>query len=103
MRSAATCRYGLIRNAECRMQNADSRISCFCILHSAFCIQMVSVLFPHFDHAAIEERFASWQARTRFRAGGADVVPYAPDDRACDVAGEVEATHVSVGTETPPL
>jgi 2-polyprenyl-3-methyl-5-hydroxy-6-metoxy-1,4-benzoquinol methylase len=60
---------------------------------------MVSVLFPHFDHAAIEERFASWQARTRFRDGGADVLPYAPDDRACDVAGEVESTHVVVVTD----
>ena len=53
---------------------------------------MLSVLFPHFDHAAIEERFASWQARTRFRHSGAEVVAYAPDDRACDVAAEVEWT-----------
>src|SRR5213083_1961691 len=60
---------------------------------------MVSVLFPHFDHAAIEERFASWQARTRFRDGGADILPYAPGDRACDVAGEVESTHVVVVTD----
>ena len=60
---------------------------------------MVSVLFPHFDHAAIEERFASWQARTRFRDAGADVIPYAPDDRASDVAGEVESTHVIVVTD----
>jgi len=60
---------------------------------------MVSVLFPHFDHAAIEERFASWQARTRFRDGGAEVVPYAPGDRASDVAGEVESTHVIVVTD----
>jgi 2-polyprenyl-3-methyl-5-hydroxy-6-metoxy-1,4-benzoquinol methylase len=60
---------------------------------------MVCVLFPHFDHAAIEERYASWQARTRFRDGGADVVAYAPDDRACDVAGEVEATYVVVVTD----
>ena len=60
---------------------------------------MVSVLFPHFDHAAIEERFASWQARTRFREGGADILPYAPDDRACDVAGEVESTHILVVTD----
>src|ERR671937_47324 len=67
MRSALTCRKGLSFNAECRMQ-------------------MVAVLFPHFGHAAIEERFASWQARTRFREGGAEVVPYAPDDLASDVA-----------------
>jgi 2-polyprenyl-3-methyl-5-hydroxy-6-metoxy-1,4-benzoquinol methylase len=60
---------------------------------------MVSVLFPHFDHAAIEERFASWQARTRFRESGAEVVPYAPDDLASDVAGEVETTHVIVVTD----
>src|SRR5262245_66525540 len=60
---------------------------------------MHTVLFPHFDHAAIEERFASWQARTRFRDGGAEIVPYAPDDRACDVAGEVESTHVLVVTD----
>jgi 2-polyprenyl-3-methyl-5-hydroxy-6-metoxy-1,4-benzoquinol methylase len=60
---------------------------------------MVSVLFPHFDHAAIEERFASWQARTRFRESGAEVLAYAPDDRACDVAGEVESTHVVVVTD----
>jgi len=60
---------------------------------------MTSILFPHFDHAAIEERFASWQARTRFRDGGIGVVPYAPDDRACDVAGELEATYVVVVTD----
>jgi 2-polyprenyl-3-methyl-5-hydroxy-6-metoxy-1,4-benzoquinol methylase len=60
---------------------------------------MVAVLFPHFDHAAIEERFASWQARTRFREGGAVVVPYAPDDRASDLAGEIESTHVVVVTD----
>jgi SAM-dependent methyltransferase len=60
---------------------------------------MVSVLFPHFDHAAIEERYASWQARTRFRDGGIDVVVYAPDDRACDVAGEVESTYAVVVTD----
>lgn len=60
---------------------------------------MVAVLFPHFDHAAIEERYASWQARTRFRDGGLDVVAYAPDDRACDVAGEVEATYAVVVTD----
>jgi 2-polyprenyl-3-methyl-5-hydroxy-6-metoxy-1,4-benzoquinol methylase len=60
---------------------------------------MHTVLFPHFDHAAIEERFASWQARTRFRDGGAQIVPYAPDDRASDLAGEVESTHVIVVTD----
>ena len=60
---------------------------------------MVSVLFPHFDHSAIEERFASWQARTLFRTGGAEIHPYAPDDRACDVAAEVESTHVVVVTD----
>ena len=60
---------------------------------------MLTILFPHFDHPALEERFASWQARTRFRDGGAGVLPYAPDDRACDVAGEVESTHVLVVTD----
>ena len=60
---------------------------------------VVTVLFPHFDHAAIEERFASWQARTRFRDGGVDVLAYSPDDRACDLAGEVESTHVVVVTD----
>ena len=60
---------------------------------------MPTVLFPHFDHPAIEERFASWQARTRFRESGAEVVAYAPDDRACDVAGEVEDAHVIVVTD----
>jgi SAM-dependent methyltransferase len=60
---------------------------------------MVSVLFPHFDHAAIEERFASWQARTRFRDSGVEVLAYAPDDRASDIAGEIESTHVVVVTD----
>ena len=62
---------------------------------------MVTILFPHFGHPALEERFASWQARTRFRDGGAGIVPYAPDDRACDVAGEVESMHVLVVTDPP--
>src|SRR5437016_4611733 len=60
---------------------------------------MVALLFPHFDHAAIEERFASWQARTLFREGVEEVHPYVPEDRAADVAGEVEATHVVVVTD----
>ena len=80
------------------MQNAEFRLflhSAFCILHSL----MPTVLFPHFDHSAIEERFASWQARTRFREGGAGVLAYSPEDRASDVAGEVETTHVVVVTD----
>lgn len=60
---------------------------------------MATILFPHFDHPAIEERFASWQARTRFREGGLDVLAYSPEDRASDVAGEVETTHVVVVTD----
>ena len=31
-----------------------------------------AVLFPRFDHPAIEERYASWQSQTLLRAGGAD-------------------------------
>jgi SAM-dependent methyltransferase len=85
-----------MQNAECRMQNFAR------ILHSAFIIlhfAMPTVLFPHFDYPAIEERFASWQARTRFRESGSAVLAYAPDDRASDVVGEVETTHVVVVTD----
>ncbi len=64
---------------------------------------MVSVLFPHLDHPAIEERYASWQARTILRGGGADVHPYSPADKACDAAGEIEAQQVVVFTDSLAL
>jgi 2-polyprenyl-3-methyl-5-hydroxy-6-metoxy-1,4-benzoquinol methylase len=60
---------------------------------------MMAVLFPHLDHPAIEERFASWQSRTLLRQGGAEISPYSPSDKACDAAGDIERAQVVVVTD----
>jgi SAM-dependent methyltransferase len=60
---------------------------------------MVVVLFPHFDHPAIEERYGSWQSRMLLRSAGATIVPYSPSDRASDVASAVDEPFVVVVTD----
>lgn len=59
----------------------------------------VAVLFPHFDHPAIEERYASWQAELRVRSGASHVHFYHGGISASDAAAEVEAEHVLVITD----
>ena len=61
----------------------------------------IAVLYPRFDHSAIEERYASWQTQMLLRRNEAvsRVVFYDPDERATDVAGDVEEPHVLVVTD----
>ena len=59
-----------------------------------------AVLFPRFDHPAIEERYASWQSQTLLRAGGADeFVLYDIEEPASIAAATLESDHVLVVTD----
>jgi 2-polyprenyl-3-methyl-5-hydroxy-6-metoxy-1,4-benzoquinol methylase len=59
-----------------------------------------AVLFPRFDHPAIEERYASWQSQMLLRAGGGDeFVLYDPEEPASIAAALVESDHVLVVTD----
>ena len=52
----------------------------------------VSILYPRFDHPAVEERFASWQTQMLLRASGADVLFH-------DELADVDTEHVLVVTD----
>jgi len=54
----------------------------------------IAVLFPHYHHPAIEERYASWQSELLLRAG--EIHRYDPDEWARDVVAEVNAEYVLV-------
>ncbi len=61
----------------------------------------IAVLYPRYDHPAIEERYASWQTQMLLRRG-ADVtrmIFYDTHERAEDVAADVEASHVLAVTD----
>ena len=59
-----------------------------------------AVLFPRFDHPAIEERYASWQSQMLLRAGGGDeFVLYDTEEPASLAAGALESDHVLVVTD----
>jgi 2-polyprenyl-3-methyl-5-hydroxy-6-metoxy-1,4-benzoquinol methylase len=61
----------------------------------------IAVLFPRFDHPAIEERYASWQAQLRFRraADPARLEFYDAHESAADVMRDVEEPYVLVVTD----
>ena len=68
----------------------------------------IAVLYPKFDHEAIEERYASWQSQMRLRRGADHVRmdSYDPRESAGDVVADVEEAHVLVVTDplvVPPL
>jgi SAM-dependent methyltransferase len=54
----------------------------------------VAVLFPHYHHPAIEERYASWQSELLLRAG--DIHYYDPDEPAVDAISGVNAEYILV-------
>ena len=57
-------------------------------------------LYPHFDHPAIEERYASWQTQMLLRSDGeVNLQHYDADEPASYSVAEVDATHVLVVTE----
>lgn len=60
---------------------------------------MIAVLFPRFDHPAIEERFASWQAETLLRVQTSELHYYDAHEHAGRVASGVEAGLVFVVTD----
>jgi len=59
----------------------------------------IAVLYPRYEHSAIEERYASWQTQMLLRREGARVIFYELNEAAADVAGDVEAQHVLVITD----
>jgi 2-polyprenyl-3-methyl-5-hydroxy-6-metoxy-1,4-benzoquinol methylase len=61
---------------------------------------MPAVLFPRFDHPAIEERYASWQSQTLLRSGGAtEFVTYDAEEPASLAVAGLESDHVLVVTD----
>lgn len=60
---------------------------------------MIAVLFPRFDHPAIEERYASAQAEMLLRMQTGELHYYEPKEHARDVAQAVEANRVLVVTD----
>ena len=57
----------------------------------------IAVLFPFYDHPAIEERYASWQSELLLHAD--DVHRYDPHERARDAVDGINAEHVLVITD----
>ena len=61
---------------------------------------MIAILFPRFDHPAIEERYASWQAEMLLkREQGVEFALYDPQEPASIAAGLVESDHALVITD----
>jgi len=58
-----------------------------------------SILYPRFDHPAIEERYASWQTQLLLRKGGGELVFYDPEEPASLAAASVESDDVLVVTD----
>ena len=58
----------------------------------------ITVLYPQFDHPAIEERYASWQTQMLLKAGvGADRLAfYDIDEKAADAVSDVSSEYVMV-------
>src|SRR4051812_6069495 len=59
----------------------------------------IAVLFPRFDHPAIEERYASWQSQLLLRGGGTKLHRYDPEEPVSYAVGPVEADYVLVITD----
>jgi 2-polyprenyl-3-methyl-5-hydroxy-6-metoxy-1,4-benzoquinol methylase len=59
----------------------------------------VAVLFPRYDHPAIEERYASWQSEMLLRRDAGALVHYDLDDVAHHAVRDIDTTHVLVVTD----
>ncbi len=59
----------------------------------------VAILFPTYDHPAIEERYASWQSETLLRRDAAELHHYDFDESARHALLDVESPHVLVVTD----
>ena len=65
-----------------------------------------SILYPRFDHPAIEERYASWQTQMLLRSAGGELHFYDLEEPASLAAADVESDDVLVVTDplvVPPL
>jgi 2-polyprenyl-3-methyl-5-hydroxy-6-metoxy-1,4-benzoquinol methylase len=60
---------------------------------------MIAVLFPRFDHPAIEERYASWQAEMLLRGQTTEIHYYDEKESARDLASGIDADLVLVITD----
>lgn len=61
---------------------------------------MTALLFPRFDHPAIEERYASWQTQMLLRRDSdLELAFYDPEEPASVAAGLVDADHALVVTD----
>jgi 2-polyprenyl-3-methyl-5-hydroxy-6-metoxy-1,4-benzoquinol methylase len=58
-----------------------------------------AVLFPRYDHPAVEESYASWQSEMLLRRGVAEFYHYDQDETAKHAVRELEAKHVLVITD----
>jgi 2-polyprenyl-3-methyl-5-hydroxy-6-metoxy-1,4-benzoquinol methylase len=61
----------------------------------------IAVLYPRYDHPAIEERYASWQTQMILR-GGEELGPllfYGHEEKAAEAIADVETEHVLVITD----
>ena len=62
--------------------------------------RVIAVLFPRFDHDAIEERYASWQSRLMLqREADIEFALYDPDEPASEASGLVTSSHALVITD----
>jgi SAM-dependent methyltransferase len=64
-------------------------------------VPSIEILFPRFDHPAIEERYASWQSQMLLRSGGIGITFYDPEEPASLAVASVESELVL--TVTDPL
>ena len=61
---------------------------------------MIAVLFPRFDHPAIEERYASWQSEMLLRREeDIEFAYYDPEEPASVASGMIESDHALIITE----
>ncbi len=58
-----------------------------------------SILYPRYDHPAIEERYSSWQTQMLLRAAGGELLFYDAEEPASLAAAQVESDDVLVVTD----
>ncbi|HKR63207.1 MAG TPA: hypothetical protein VJZ00_05690, partial [Thermoanaerobaculia bacterium] len=58
----------------------------------------IAILYPRYDHPAIEERYASWQTQMLLRRGEelGPMLFFDAEERASDVVAEIDQEHVLV-------
>jgi 2-polyprenyl-3-methyl-5-hydroxy-6-metoxy-1,4-benzoquinol methylase len=62
-------------------------------------VSSLGVLFPRFDHPAIEERYASWQSQMLLREGGLELAFYDPEEPASYAIDGIASEMVLVVTD----